>query len=444
MESPRRAGAPRFSTQGATAFLVALGTALLIYWQPVTKTLLLKPSDAVFAAALCLWLLSWTWKDWLRTLRGGEMWFIPPLLASILVATLVGYVHYHLGMSRTGILLLGRLLVCMLLFLATCQLLLRDAGLRRPISLAFLSPLALFPALLHPALSTVMWDSDGRFQGLTLNANTAAVAFLIAFALAFTLGACETGLGRRLSAFAFLGIAAAMLGLIVWTQSRAYLIAAFGSAVLGTVLVAKHQRRTNLRFALAGVAGLALVVVGIFVLAPGRFAVSYLTRVSPIYYRTVEDTGASQRTGPRSAGPGGPMDRLQRFSAGIIPRLGEDIRTPAIRYYARLLSTNPLGLGVNYESKFTVYHAPTRTYHGANTILDLPLYGGVGAVLSVAYLAVLVGRKTRRTLADTLDANAPYTIAAVTALAGLWGVAVLVGSPLFDYQFWILTAIVLG
>ncbi len=444
MESPRSSGAPRLSTQDATAFLLALGTALLIYWQPVTTTLLLKPSDAVFAAALFAWLLSWTRKDWLRTLRGGEIWFIPLLLASILVGTLAGYVHYHLGMSRTGTLLLGRLLVCILLFLATYQLLLRQAALRSTISLAFLSPLALFPALLIPAVSAVMWDSDGRFQGLTLNANTAAVAFLIAFALAYTLGAYESGMRRGLRAVALLGIAAAMLGLIVWTQSRAYLIAAFGSAVLGTVLVAKHQRRTNLRFALAGVASLALLVVGILVLAPGRFAVAYLTRVSPIYYRTVEDTSASQQTGPPSAGRRGPMDRIERFSAGIIPRLGEDIRTPAIRYYAKLLSTNPLGVGVNYESKFTVYHPPTRTYHGANTILDLPLYGGVGAVLSVAYLAVLVARKTGRTLADTQDANAPYTIAAVTALWGLWGVAVLVGSPLFDYQFWILTAIVLG
>jgi hypothetical protein len=347
-------------------------------------------------------------------------------------------------MSRTGTLLLGRLLVCILLFLATYSLLLRDTSLRRSISLAFLSPLALFPALLIPTVSAAMWDSDGRFQGLTLNANTAAMAFLIAFALAYTLGAYDTGTRRRLRAIAFFGIAAAMLVLIVWTQSRAYLIAAFGSALLGTVLVGRHQRRPNLRFALAAASGLALIVVGILVFAPGRFAVAYLTRVSPIYYRTVEDATASQQTGSRAAGPHGPMSKVQRFSAGILPRLEDDIRTPAIRSYAKLLSTNVLGLGVNYESKFTVYHAPTRTYHGPNTILDLPVYGGVGAVVSVAYLALLVGRKTRRTLVMAVDADAPYTIAAVTALGGLWGVAVLVGSPLFDYQFWILTAIVLA
>jgi len=444
MESPRRSGTPRFSTQDITATLLVLGAALVVYWQPLSKTILLKPSDAVFLAAICVWILAFNRERWDRMLRGEDVWFIPPLLASILVATLIGYVQYHLGMSRTGTLLLGRLLVCIVLFLAAYSLLLHDTSLRRPVSLALLSPLALFPAMLIPAVSAAMWDSDGRFQGLTLNANTAAAGFLIAFALAYTLGAYEAGMRRRWRAVAFFGVSAGMLTLIVWTQSRAYLIAAFGSALLGTVLVAKHQRLPNLKFALAGVLGLTLIVVGVLLLAPGRFAVSYLTRVSPAYYRTVEDATASQQTASRSPGSQGTMKRLQRFWEGILPRLEDDIRTPAIRYYSKLLSTNYLGLGVNYESKFTVYHAPTRTYHGTNTILDLPVYGGVGAVLSVAYLALLVGRRTKRNLATAVDDDVPYTIAAVTALAGLWGAAFLVGSPLFDYQFWILTAIVLA
>ena len=86
----------------------------------------------------------------------------------------------------------------------------------------------------------------------------------------------------------------------------------------------------------------------------------------------------------------------------------------------------------------------SKTFQGANTILDLPLYGGVGAVLSVAYLAYLVVRRTKQTLTSAKDDNARYAIGAVTALGGLWGVAFLVGSPLFDYQFWILTAIALA
>lgn len=444
MESPRRPGPPPFSKHDITASLLVLGTALLLYWQPLSKTILLKPSDAVFVAAVGAWMLAFNRERRGRLLGGEHVWFIAALLASILVATLVGYVQYHLGMSRTGTLLLARLLVCIVLFLAVYTHLRRDTSLRRPLSLAFLSPLVLFPAMAIPSIAAVMWDSDGRFQGLTLNANTAATALLIAFAVAYTLGAYEAGVRRGVRAAVFLAITAGMLTLIVWTQSRAYLIAAFGSALLGTILVAKQQRALSLRFALAAVSGLALIVVAVFLLAPGRFAVSYLTRVSPAYYRTTDGPGTTPRTAPGPARPQSTMSKIQRFSAGIMPRLEDDIRTPAIRYYVKLLSTNYLGLGLNYESRFTVYHAPTRTYHGTNTILDLPVYGGIGAVLSIAYLALLVWRRTGQTLAVAVDENVPYTLAAVTALGGLWGTAILVGSPLFDYQFWILTAIVLA
>src|SRR5437879_11725183 len=115
-------------------------------------------------------------KDGLRTLTSADVWFIPPLLASILVATLMGYVNYHLGMSRTGIVLLGRLLTCAALFLAVYTFLLRDTSFRRWVSAAFLSPLVLFPAMVVPNGFAAMWDDTGRFQGLTLNQNPHAMA----------------------------------------------------------------------------------------------------------------------------------------------------------------------------------------------------------------------------------------------------------------------------
>jgi hypothetical protein len=442
MESPQTPRTPLFSTPGLTEILLVLGTALAIYWQPLSKTILLKASDAAFVAAIFLWILTFNQAQWMRTLKWGDVWFIPPLLASILVATLMGYVHYRLGMSRSGILLLGRLLTCIALFIVILSLLRRDTSLGKWVSLALLSPLLLFPAMVIPHIFAPMWDGAGRFQGLTLNANTAAKGALIAFALAYTLGAYEAGMKRRLPALAFFGVAAGMLALILWTQSRGNLIAAFVSALLGTVLVTKHRRIPKLKFALVTVSGLALIVIGIFLLGPRQFIVAYLTRVSPAYYGTAETPTIGQQTPPRSAGPRA-MKGLQRFLEGIIPRIEDDVRMPAIRYYTGLLSTNYLGLGLNYESKFTVYDAPTRIRNGANTILDLPIYGGVGAVLSVVYLAFLVGRRTKQKLTVTIDENVRYTIGAVTALGGLWSAAVLVGSPLFDYPFWILTAIAL-
>jgi hypothetical protein len=288
-----------------------------------------------------------------------------------------------------------------------------------------------------PNVFAAMWDDTGRFQGLTPNPNTAAIALLIAFAFAYTLGAYEAGMRRRLRALAFLSVAAGMLALILWTGSRAYLAAAFGTALLGTVLVARHLRFPALKFALVAVSSLALIVTGILLIEPRRFTGSFLTHISRVNPRT-PDTPA---TAPQ---PPPPMKGFKGFMRGIIPTIEDDVRTPSTRYYSRLLSTNYLGVGLNFESKFTVYHPPSKTYQGANTILDLPLYGGVGAVLSVAYLAFLVIRRTGHTLTSAMDEHARYTIGAVTALGGLWGVAFLVGSPLFDYQFWILTAIALA
>ena len=225
-----------------------------------------------------------------------------------------------------------------------------------------------------------------------------------------------------------------MLALIVWTGSRAYLAAAFGTALLGTILVARHLRFPAIKFAFVAVSGLALIVTGILLVEPRRFTGSYLTHISHDLTGTPTPT---HQTPPE-------MNWFQRFSRGIIPTIEEDVRTPSTRYYSKLLSANYLGVGLNFESRFTAYHPPSRTYQGPNTILDLPLYGGIGGVLSVAYLAFLIARRTAQRLTQAVDENPRYAIGAVTALGGLWGAAFLVGSPLFDYQFWILTAIALA
>jgi hypothetical protein len=186
-----------------------------------------------------------------------------------------------------------------------------------------------------------------------------------------------------------------------------------------------------------------LIATGIFLVAPRRLINSYLLRISPVY-RTLDVPAQTQPTPTQSSEPRWTRKKVQLYLAGMVQKIEEDTRVAGIRYYSELLSTNYLGLGLNYETKFATYDPSTGAREGANTILDLPVYGGVGAVLSLAYLAVLIGRRTKHNLALPIDENVGYAMGAVTALGGLWGVAFLVGSPLFDYQFWILTAIALG
>ena len=436
---PRTFRTPTSAAERLTEVLLVLGTALTIYWQPVSQRIALKPSDGVFLVAIGVWVLLAIRAT--RVPKTADIVFIPFLLASIVLATAIGYAQNHLGMSRNGVILFGRLVVCITLFLAVYSLVCRHPPFRRWVALAFLSPLVLFPGMLLPAVSTRMWDKIGRLQGLTLNANTAAVAFLIAFALAYTLAAYEAGMKRRLRAAAFFAVAVAMLALILSTQSRAYFPAAFASAILGTALAAAHCRLPTLKLVLVATGSFVLVVAGIFLLEPGQFAVSQLIRLSPVT-RTFDAPTDPQKV--QSSRPRWTMTRFQQFVEGGVQKIEGDTRMSAIHYYAQVLSTNLLGLGLNYETKFTVKDPETGIRHGPNTILDLPVYGGVGAVLSVAYLALLVGRRTKRNLALAVDENVPYTIGAVAALGGLWGAAVLVGSPLFDYQFWILTAIALA
>jgi hypothetical protein len=57
---------------------------------------------------------------------------------------------------------------------------------------------------------------------------------------------------------------------------------------------------------------------------------------------------------------------------------------------------------------------------------------------------VLVARKTRDRLATAPDETLPYGIGTTAAFGGAWVAAVLLGSPMFDYQFWIVTALTLA
>ena len=423
-----------------TAILLVLGTALTIYWQPLGRSFALKASDVAFVIAIGIWMLSFARERRPRGFVAAEVMFIPPLLASVLVATLFAYAHYHLGMSRNGTILLARLVTCIALFLTVRNLLLDDPSFRQKLGLAFLSPLALFPAMLIPKISVAMWDPIGRLQGLTVNANTAAVGYLIAFALAYTLTGYEVGGNRHRRALALFIVTIAMLALVLWTQSRAYFVAAFAAAVLGTVVVAQHHRLSTLKLAVAVSGGFALIVVGLFLLQPRALAIAQLIRISPAY--RAFDVPVPE---PKAPPPGWrwTVKNVQQVVEGSLQKVEGDSRMAGIRYYSTLLAANYWGLGLNYETKFAMENAPTKTREGTNTILDIPVYGGIGAVLSLAYLGVLIAKRTRRNLSQPVDENVPYTMGAVIALAGLWVAACLVGSPLFDYQFWILAAIAL-
>ena len=435
--------------------LLVVGTALTIYWQPLTRQFPLKASDIVFALALCAWGWSLLREGRARMLEAATPRLVLPLvvlLGSLLMATLVGYARYDLTMSRVGIILLARLVVCIALCLAAYDLARADITLGKRVSFAFLSPVALFPALLVPALSASMWESAGRFQGFTVNPNTADLAFCVALAVAYTLAIHEWRARRPLRASAFAVVTAGMLTLIVWTQSRAYLLGALASVLFGTILASPHLRLPRARTAaIATLAFLGIVAAAAF-LTPRSFMNSYLRKLS---LETAEPMSQSARAAPASSNwafadgrlsfdQHGTVDNLGRMRGGVAGKILRNPHVQAALLYLQLLPTNPLGLGVNYEEKFFIYFSWSGTkHHGTNSILDIPVYGGIGGVLSIGYIGVLVAKNARARLTTAPDDALPYTTGAVAAFAGLWAAAVLLGSPLFDYQLWIVTAIAL-
>jgi hypothetical protein len=469
----------RSSFRNITESLLILGTALTVYWQPLARQFPPKASDIVLVLALGVWLVSLLREGLPPALRAAGFRIFLPLLAllgSLLAATLVSYLRYDLTMSRGGAILLTRLVLCLALFLATFALAHASAVFRRRISIAFLAPVVLFPLMLVPALPASQWV-QGRFQGLTVNPNTADLGFSVALAIASVLAMYEIRSKRGLLALVFAAVAAGMLVLIMWTQSRSYLAGAFASIVLGAVLTAPRGALRKLgAAAVTTLVFLAVVTAGLL-LAPHAITRSYIARLS--WGTLAPPTSDTQSLGspgqptpermlapaPAFSGPQtlarsnwvltrgrpifasgryGALDNLERLPNGVLRRLMENPHVQAAVLYAELLPTNYLGLGVNYEEKFFLYFPWINVPHaGTNSILDIPIYGGVGAVLSIGYLMVLVARKTRDRL-EKPEETLPYGIGATAAFAGAWVAAVLLGSPIFDYQLWIVTALALA
>jgi hypothetical protein len=454
-----------------TEGLLLLGTALTIFWQPLTGRIPLKASDLLFGLAVCAW-IGWLFSKRRepRTLVAPPRVVLPPmgLLASLIVATLFGYWRYGLTVDRGGIILLGRLAVCIALFVATYHLCRTDRSFGSRISFALLSPVVLVPAMMIPAWSARMWV-QGRFQGLTVNPNTADLGICITLALAFTLGLHDLRTGRRTRAVCLALVAAAMVTLIILTQSRAYLAGAFASVVVGALLTPPSPAVPRTTTAALAAAVFLIIVFANLLIVPQRLMSSYVARISwGMLAPASSDTqaGPLAPVAPQPAGRQalawsnwilrggrptfvhnqvGALDDLERVRNAGLRRFLENPHVQAAILYAELLPSNPLGLGVNYVEKFFVYFPWINgQHHGTNSILDIPIYGGIGAVLSAGCLMLLVARKSRDRSHQDIDDALPYANGTAAAFLGLWVAAILLGSPIFDYQFWIVTAIALA
>ncbi len=416
--------------------LLILGTGFLLVWQPLTHVIPLKISDAAFVLAFCAWFLGafharkLQGLQELQYMRPGLLLVLGILLSSILLATLIGFYKYDLPMTRNGFVLLARLLLCMSIFLLVLAMSQTSGGFKAAICFAFLSPTVLLLVLMIPSVASAMRNfADGRFRGLTENPNTAAAGLIMALSFGYVLAIFEFQSARRLArGLIHLFMCAGMLALILWTQSKAYIFAAAVPLVLGPILVSSWLTLPKLKVVVKyGVALALLLPVALMLFTPGPpLANQLLARVLP------------SKVVPRSL-----QGIVSTLVVENLTNPTEQVRVITVRYYLHVLSANYFGLGLNYDRKFLAYVPRFGEYHGVNTILDIPVYGGVGAVFSLCLFLLMITRNVRRRLIMPPTEDTIYVIGAATALAALWTAAVGLGSPLFGYHFWVLAAVAL-
>src|SRR5437588_476153 len=90
-----------------------------------------------------------------------------------------------------------------------------------------------------------------------------------------------------------------------------------------------------------------------------------------------------------------PRSRESRLQQLLMARLDEGVeaggRLAIYRYYLRLIPSNVLGVGFNYAQKFFVDlpHQNQPTAH--SSILELWMFGGIGAVTAAGAVLVFAG-----------------------------------------------------
>lgn len=443
------------------AYLCILGAGSLAFWRPLTDVFPAKLSDVLFGFGLVSWVVAAgacrAMSDW-RRLPTSVKWVVTGLLASLFVATVVGYLRYHFRMTHSGATLFSRILMLTTLFFVLHALIQIDETVRRWTELALLSPVLLLAVATVPVFRGALWEeASARFHGLTDNANTAAAGFVVALGIAAVLALDAFAKRRTSHGFGYSLIAAGALSSIILTQSRAYLFAACVLVLLTALAGRAFYPRARWQVLLIVLLGSAFTVAVTVSIGPPNFRRCIVERlaphVSPIGGCNGTTTSSARLSvdvvtpqGNPSRTPAFPSKSFVGLARGTIPSRATEPHLWAAGKVAEKLAEHLnflLGLGLNYERNDVT--APDGARYGLNSIIDIPAYGGIGAVLSIIALLFMLGRRMWSALqASSEEIARPYIVAAGVALCGLWTAAVFIGSPLFNYLFWVLAADVLA
>lgn len=415
--------------------LILIGAASLIYWTKLIDEGSITPwrAELPFALAVLMYGLhsfaniicrkrasSWDRDAVAVVLALGA------IVTFSYIATYVSLLRYDLWFDSLGLRNLTKLLFGIPLFLVTYRLLVENPSFHRRLALALVLPSVAVSAfavvlIVAPGLHQGVTDVLGlpplvgpgdRFVGFTGNPAQAAYNALVAaaFLLIMSLVSLEQRHYVRGTSQALLVIGMSLL--IFWSQTRSAILALGAIVLFSVVGVSASLRQRLIRAVSYLVVSVLLVAVGL-ILLPGETKAMLMSRVT--------------------------AEAL----------FGSEGRRDVLAYYVGLMPFNPLGLGVNYEQEFVI-DLPFEERQNAHSILDIWVYGGIGAVVATGVLFGVIWRRLLRILGTRgrggleQGGGLVYHLGSVTAFMGIWVAGIFTGSPLMDLKHPLLLAMVLA
>ena len=424
--------------------LILVGTASLVYWPAVHRGTTIIPfrAELPFAIALALGVAEMV----VRPRRGLEeplladpeaRWTciaLGVLLGACVLATGLSWFRYHLAFNALGRETMLKLILNMLIFALIYRALRVNERLFEKVALAlFLStlvPLGLgLSIIIDPHVHEFLTGAlrlpplvfgGERFQGLTSNPVMMTFNALTGTAFFLTLAFYELR-PRRLRAWGLASVVGGMGLLILWSQSRAALIALaclVAMAVIAGVLVLRRG---------IGRRGLLIALIALVMIAGWRLVPTIVaTPASGVHPQDL----LTERLVGEGADPGG--------------------RLTIYRYYAHLIPSNPLGVGFNYEQIFVADLTYQHRVAAHSSFFELWMFGGVGAVLAAAAVFVIAGVRAVRGLRAMAGRGEPGKVAdlsylaAAIAFVSYWIEMTFIGSPFNETINFVLLAMILS
>lgn len=455
-----------WSLEGFIDFSLRAGTATLFIWSwSLVQTHTPKPSEFFFVLALLAGFF-YIVKRGFRDLKGvprGILVILTLFLLSFAVATVYGYFKYDLRYGYFAILSRGalgyslRLIAGIGLFLLVYIFAARDMRFRKRMFFALALPSAVFfPLLLFPALAarfSLLEPVGGQFIGFTTNSIAAGFLIFIGFVLVFTAFWRHIAEARwRQNIKPILGYGILWIGLelfLLWSHVRSYLLAAAAITVVCPLLMFLYYRRSFLISVFAVFAAI-LSVVSVYFLAPDNLRKGVADKMGQTFYTVAVWQEVRQQVFS-AIDEDKIQDWLQESNDGRLEYAGRPIvYAYYFNFFQKDIFSLLLGLGVNYKEKLylpipTVADPAKKQVYTAENVLDVVLYGGLGAAISLFIFALwVIKRVVKQYSREYQDADLfVYALGPALALLGLFIAGLFVTFPMSAPYFWILLALAL-